>query len=99
MALIISDEIRSKLSIKHGIEEREVEEAFANLDGEYLIDSREEHATNPPTEWFVASTNRGRLIKVIFVNDNGNIYLKSAYEPSDEVLRIYKKLGRNGQDY
>ncbi|MFK7685318.1 hypothetical protein ACK3ZA_17070 [Aeromonas caviae] len=99
MALIISQEIRSKLHLRHGIDEREVEEAFANLDGAYLVDPREEHATNPPTEWFVAPTNRGRLIKVIFVNENGNIYLKSAYEPSEDVLRIYKKYGRSGQDF
>jgi len=82
VALIISQEIRSKLHLRHGIDEREVEEAFANLDGA-----------------FVAPTNRGRLIKVIFVNENGNIYLKSAYEPSEDVLRIYKKYGRSGQDF
>jgi len=32
---------------------------------------------------------RGRLLKVIFVFKNGNLYLKSAYEANEKTLHIY----------
>lgn len=92
MALIISDRIRAKLADKHGgVEEREILEAFANRDAEFLIDNREEHQSDPPTEWFVAETDRGRVLKVVFVNSDGNIYIKSAYTPNQEAIDFYRR--------
>jgi len=54
--------------------------------------TREEHRTNPPTHWFLAETCYGRLLKVVFVPDtNGkDIYIKTAYEPNETEIRIYR---------
>ncbi|MGA4442577.1 ADP-ribosyl-(dinitrogen reductase) hydrolase [Ectopseudomonas hydrolytica] len=90
--LIISEAIQRKLDGKHGgISGREVEQCFENCEGEHLIDNREQNRTNPPTKWFIAPTNANRLLKVVFVFEDGKVYLKTAYEPSDEEIRIYRK--------
>lgn len=67
-------------------------QCFANWDTSYapMIDDREEHATDPPTRWFVAETDRGRRLKVIFVwYEDGRIHLKSAYEANNEVQALF----------
>lgn len=91
LPLVISPETLKKLEEKHGVNRREIEQCFENRTGTYLGDDREEHKTNPPTLWFVAPTNCDRLLKVIFVFEDGNIFIKSAYEPSDKVVEIYKR--------
>jgi hypothetical protein len=53
---------------------------------------REEHVTDPPTRWFVAETDVGRLLKVMFMQTNEGIVIKSAYEPSEAVIRIYRNM-------
>ena len=50
----------------------------------------EDHVTDPVSEWFVGETDRGRLLKIIFVFREGNLYLKSAYPANDKTQRIYK---------
>jgi len=92
--LIISQPVRHKLKDKHKVTEREVEQCFDNKCGAFLIDDREEHQTDPPTLWFIAPTNKNRLLKVIFVFVDGNIHLKSAYEPGPEVIEIYDEIGK-----
>lgn len=94
MTYIISPRVRAKLDQKHGgVSESELDEAFANRDGDFLIDTREEHKTNPPTEWFVAQTDRGRLLKVVFVNRmDGTIEIKSAYTPEQPTIAFYKRV-------
>lgn len=67
MSLIISPRVREKLSLKHRVTEDEIVQCFANRDGRMLRDTREEHATDPPTLWFIAETDFGRLLKVIFI--------------------------------
>jgi len=91
MPIIISDAVLLKLSTKHTVTENEVRQCFENREGGLLIDNRENHKTDPPTMWFVAPTNRNRFLKIIFVVDGLDIYIKSAYEASDEIKRIYKK--------
>lgn len=54
----------------------------------------ERHRTTPPTLWFIARTDLGRLLKVIFIQDEGVIYLKSAFEPNDIETGIYSRHGR-----
>lgn len=88
--LVITPDNLEKLHRKHNVKPLEVHECFLNIDGPYLKDTREEHATDPPTEWFVAQTDRGRFLKVIFVFKDGNIYLKSAYDANERTLHIYK---------
>jgi uncharacterized DUF497 family protein len=92
--LILSAGVLAKLRDKHGITVREVEQCFENLCGEYLEDTREDNQTDPPTLWFVAPTNQDRLLKVIFVFRDGNVYLKSAFQADAISIAIYDKFGK-----
>jgi hypothetical protein len=48
--------------------------------------------TMPPTMWFISETDRGRALKVVFIEHPSQVYeLKTAYEPSPEEERIYDK--------
>ncbi|CAJ0699305.1 ADP-ribosyl-(dinitrogen reductase) hydrolase [Ralstonia wenshanensis] len=92
--LVISPKVRQKLETKHKVSEREVEQCFYNRCGLNLIDTREDHQTDPPSLWFIAETDLGRLLKIVFVCDGGKVFLKSAYEPEQASIDIYEKLGR-----
>lgn len=89
--LIISPKVRAKLISKHDVTEREIEEAFANRDKGFLYDTREDNQTDPQTEWFVSQTDYGKDIKVCFVRKNGDIFIKTAYVPSQIEIDIYNK--------
>lgn len=91
--IIISDQIRKKLETKHGVSEEEVRQCFANITGHLLTDTREEHRTDPPTVWFIAPTNKGRLLKVCYV-PRGDFYLRTCFPPNDVELAIYRKHGK-----
>lgn len=92
-AIITSPDILKKLDEKHGVTRREIEQCFENKVGTYVDDSREEHRTDPPTLWFVAPTNCNRILKIIFVFRDGNIFIKSAYEASPVVIEMYERRG------
>lgn len=53
-----STQILQKLDEKHGVTIEEVYEAFDNSDGRTLIDTREKHKSNPPTEWFISQDSK-----------------------------------------
>lgn len=90
--LNIARDIRQKLKDKHQVEEAEIEECFLNREKGYLTDTREDHKSNPPTLWFVSVTDKGRILKVLWINDPVlGITIKSAYEPNPEEIRIYSK--------
>ena len=89
--LITSPEILKKLQGKHDVTLREVEQCFESVCGTYLTDTRENHRTDPPTLWFVAPTNTGRMLKVIFIYREGSIYLKSAYNATAEIQSMYAR--------
>ena len=93
MALVISQRIREKLALKHSVCEEEVAQCFANRTGKYLQDTREDHASDPPTQWFISETDFAKKLKVIFVLKDGDIFLRSAYPPNADELRIYAKYG------
>lgn len=94
MALKISAAVLEKLAHKHQVAKDEILECFANKEGGDLIDSRADHNTNPPTRWFIASTDFGRVLKVVFMrHENGDIVIKTAYPPNQEEIRIYRKYG------
>lgn len=97
LPLVISRSVRMKLEEKHHVQEQEIRECFLNFQGKYLFDTREKHDTDPPTLWFIGETYRGRTLKIIFVHRDGNIFLKSAYEPHDNSIRIYTTLTKNGE--
>lgn len=93
MSLIISDNIKAKLALKHKVTIDEVKQCFDNREGQLLIDTREKHKTNPPTQWFISSTNKQRQLKIVFVLKDGAVYLKTAYEPNETELNIYRQHG------
>lgn len=92
--LVISEAILTKLRAKHGVERREVEQAFENKCGILLIDDREDHKSDPPTVWFVAPTNQGRLLKVACIFRDGKIFLRTAYDADQISQSIYSAKGR-----
>ncbi len=92
MRLIVSPSVRQKLKTKHHVTIDEVEECFLNQTRVFLEDDRTEHLTMPQTRWFIAETDRGRVLKVVFIEHPSEVYeLKTAYEPSSEEERIYEK--------
>jgi hypothetical protein len=92
--IIISSGVLEKLSIRHKVEQREVEQCFENLIGLFLEDSREDHRTDPPTLWFISPTNKDRLLKVVFIFIDSNVHIKSVFEPNAEEISIYDRFGR-----
>jgi uncharacterized DUF497 family protein len=90
--LVISPAIQGKLALKHGISRSDVEQCFLNRTRSYLIDNRLDHQTDSPTEWFISENDRGVLIKVVFIFDDGMIYLKSAFPPNSTEIRIYNTI-------
>lgn len=90
MAIVISLAVRQKLASKHGVSYEEVEQCFCGM-GATLIDSREQHVTNPPTRWFVGETDYGRKLKVVFILDGSNFIVKTVYPANDDEIRIYEK--------
>ncbi len=91
MVIVLSNNILEKLASKHGVKKDDVEQCFANRTGKYLADTREEHLSTPPTYWFIAETNFGRLLKVAFIAKDGDIFIRTSYPPNEEEIRIYKK--------
>jgi len=90
--LLISPAIQGKLALKHGISRSDVEQCFLNRTRSYLIDNRLYHQIDPPTEWFISENDRGVLVKVVFIFDDGMIYLKSAFPPNLTEICIYNTI-------
>jgi len=92
MVLLISTRIKEKLLGKTPpVREEELVQCFSNRSGKFLIDTREDHKTDPATLWFIAETNAGRQLKVVFVPTEEGIRIKSAYDPELAALHIYEK--------
>ena len=87
---IISANVLAKLTTKHNVTGKEIEECFFNHMGQCVEDAREEHKTDPSTLAFISETNHGRKLKVVFILKDGNIYIKSAYEPSQADIDFYQ---------
>jgi hypothetical protein len=62
-----------------------------NRSGGFLEDTRLDHKTEPPTLWFIAKTDELRLLKVVFMELNGQYEIKTAYEPNENEVKIYEK--------
>jgi hypothetical protein len=84
MAFKMSKDVGEKLLKDHDVVMKEVFECFGNGEAIYFEDIREGNKTNPPTWWFMAPTNKGRLLKVCFIRKDGDIEIKTAYEPDDD---------------
>ena len=72
----------------------EILECFANREGKFLFDTREDHQSDPPTRWFIAETNCGRKLKVAFIYRGQVVTVRTAYDANVDELRIYNKYGR-----
>ena len=98
MATIIPPGIRDKIARPDhgGVTEAEVHECFENHDGRLCWDDRPEHLDSRglPSPWFVAETNRRRLLKIMFVRDGSDIYLKSAYPATQRVHEIFERYSK-----
>lgn len=92
--LLISDAVLAKLKASHGVLRNEIEQCFSNRAGKLLVDTRALNRTVPPTLWFIASTNRGRALKVVFMQKGDVVELKTAYEPNAVELKIYARFGK-----
>ena len=61
-----------------------------------LEDPRAEHKTNPPTKWFIAETDVGVKLKIVYMReaDSNTVIIKTAYQPNCEEIRIYNKFAK-----
>lgn len=91
MTFFITPAVRDKLTNRHQVTEQEIVQCFANREGKFLVDEREEHRTTPPTQWFISETDYGRLLKICFVMDGGIIEIKTAYTPNAQVVELYRR--------
>lgn len=92
MKIIITPAVEKKLAGKHGgVREAEIRQAFLNREGPILRDDREEHASDPPTLWFCAPTDRGRMLKIVYIAKDDQILLKTAFEPEAPTLTFYNR--------
>lgn len=90
--LKINKRITEKLLKKHRVTTTEVFECFLNRTKGLLEDIRVNHKTNPPTLWFIAETDHGRLLKIVFIElPNGAYEIKTAYTPNDNEVTIYER--------
>jgi hypothetical protein len=90
--LVISAEIKEKLVLKHNLSRKDVEQCFKNRTHSYLQDIRLEHLTEPITEWFISENDSGKLIKIVCIFNNGQIFLKSAFPPNEKEISIYNSI-------
>jgi hypothetical protein len=89
MRLVISQAVAKKLAEKHRVSRSELEQCFENRIGGLLIDTREEHLTDPPTMWFLAETEAGRKLKVVFVQRGELVFVKTSYDANEDEREIY----------
>lgn len=92
--IILSPNMEAKLGTKHQVTAGEVKQCFENVCGEYIEETAIQHVTDPATHWFLAETNHGRLLKVIFVLRDGNLYIKSAFNANQTSIDLYAKLNQ-----
>lgn len=79
MPLVISDELESALNLA-SISRREIEQCFENREGEGIPDDVDHLPSNPPVKVFVASTNKGRRLKIRFTLEGDDVRLRSVAE-------------------
>jgi hypothetical protein len=91
MQLVISPKVAAKLAAKKPpVSQEEILQCFANRSTLLLVDNRENHQSDPQTLWFIAQTDFGRQLKVVFIPRNGEIVIRTAYDPSPEALAFYE---------
>lgn len=101
MAIYFSKRVGAKLARDdHNVTLKEIEECFHNCCPPiFLYDTRAEHKSDPPTQWFVAPTNHNRLLKVMFCRVGTDFEIKSAYEANERVIDLYRRRGNLPADW
>jgi hypothetical protein len=94
LQLHFSEKIKRKLADDHNVDTDEVFECFFNLAGKFLIDTRQDNKTDPPTKWFISETDKGKKLKVCFIPIGGELTVKTAYPPNENEIRIYNKFAK-----
>lgn len=95
MGFRFSKDVIAKLRDRHNVTQKEVIECFANGEAVYLVDTAEDHRTDPPTHWFMSPTNHGRMLKVCFIRKGDDVEIKTAFEPtSSKHLKLYRALAK-----
>ena len=69
-------------------------QCFASREGSYLKDTRAEHKTDPPSQWFVAETDYGIKLKIVFIQKGSDIHIKTAYKANQKEIQIYNDHGK-----
>ena len=95
MPVTVPPDVGTKLAAKvPPVTLDEIIQCFASRTGKSLLDTRAKNLTSPPTKWFIAETEYGRKLKVCYiVLGNGEVVIKTAYDPNAEEVRIYTKYG------
>lgn len=93
MSIRISQGVLAKIR-ERMITPAEISQCFMNREGGLCVDTRAHHLTDPLTNWFVAKTDQNRLLKIMFVPVEGGVELKSAYDATAEICRIYNKYAK-----
>lgn len=89
MRLIISPKVLAKLAGKTPpVNAKEIYECFLNRDRTYVLDTREDHKSDPPTRWFIAETLYGRKLKIAFIPLD-TITIRSAFNPNAQEMAMY----------
>jgi hypothetical protein len=92
MPIYISPAVLAKLAGKQPpVCREEVEQCFVNRESPAIEDTREQHKTDPATLWFIAETDARRELKVVFLQRDSGIYIRSAYDPNDDEKAFYAK--------
>ena len=93
--LNIAASIRHKMAHKiPPVSENDIQECFANRTHSFLLDTREDHKTDPVTQWFISENDYGRRLKVCFMDERTHITIKSAFVPNADEDRIYAKFAK-----
>lgn len=93
-SIFISAAVREKLDVKHHVTEKEICQCLENRCGEFLIDTREDHKSDPVTLWFIAETNCRRLLKIVFIYKDGTFIIRTAYKPNTQEVELYEEKGK-----
>lgn len=93
--IVVSKKTLEKLRDKHRVALRDIEQCFDNRAGGFEKDNREQHRSNPPTQWFISATNQNRLLKICFIRRGSAIHIRTAYEPNEEEVFLYESKGNS----
>lgn len=94
MNLNISAGVQLKLANKiPPVSREQIIECFGNIEGQFLLDTRAVHQSDPPTVWFIAETNDGRKLKIAFIQRGTTVTIRTAYDPNPVELDLYARLG------